>query len=261
MTCAELQARVAYYVDGELPVSEIAAVDAHVARCSTCVDLVGREREFRRLLRRQPREPAPPEFRTRLAADLASARRRRALRSWLAMPAVAAVAAAVVVAMQLTSVWHSNEPVADLVDKHIAYSQVARPAELVSTDRSEIADWFRKGAGLQVTVPDFSAAGIRLVGARLADAREHKAAYLLYEKGRTLLSVFAVPASGPDARLGGRSTAYRSHEYVTSEWKGHRTVAWIQDRTLFGLVSMLDYDSLLECADRLRTEHASRSSL
>jgi hypothetical protein len=46
-----------------------------------------------------------------------------------------------------------------------------------------------------VVVPDYSTAGIRLVGARLAETRDRKTVYLLYEKGSTLLSVFMVPLS------------------------------------------------------------------
>jgi len=43
--------------------------------------------------------------------------------------------------------------------------------------------------------------------------------------------------------------------------KGFRTVAWTEGHALFGLVSALDYDALLECADRLRLERAERSRL
>jgi anti-sigma factor RsiW len=108
-------------------------------------------------------------------------------------------------------------------------------------------------------VPDYSAAGIRLVGARIADADERKAAYLLYEKGHTLLSVFMVTSGR--GQLSGRRVAYGGHEYVTAEWKGHRTVAWTDGQTLFGLVSSLDYDALLECAGRLRVERARQTRL
>src|SRR5262249_38683804 len=146
--------------------------------------------------------------------------------------------------------------VADLVDKHIAYAQVDRPAELASTDPREVAEWFQSRAGMPVTVPDYSPSGIHLTGARLAEAHERKAAYLLYEKGRTLLSVFMVPVSDRDASLPGRRVAYRDHDYLAYEHKGFRTVSWTDGHAVYGLVSILDYDALLECADRLRAERA-----
>lgn len=66
MNCPDVAARLHAYVDGELTVGEIAAIDGHCRECRHCADLVGAEREFRVLLRRQPREAAPAELRTRI---------------------------------------------------------------------------------------------------------------------------------------------------------------------------------------------------
>lgn len=261
MNCREFEARLHPYVDGELSVGETAAAEAHCAECWACAARVRHEREFRELLRRQPRETAPPELKRRLQARLRVERRRTMLRTWFALPAVAAAAAALVV-FGLWSAQRAAPPlVADLVDKHIAYAQINGPAELPSTDPAQIRQWFRQRAGLSVAVPDFSPAGIALLGARLVDAQERQAAYLLYEKGMTLLSVFAVPLDDGRTRLVGREVSYRGHEYVTSASKGLRTVAWTHGRTLFALVSALDYDALLQCADRLRLERASQTEL
>jgi mycothiol system anti-sigma-R factor len=259
MNCSDIRARLHAYVDGELTVSEITEVDGHCMECPQCAALARAEREFRLLLRRQPREGAPPELRARIVHRV----RREAVvatgRRWLLLPAVAA-AAAVIVLMLLPA--HTPPPlVADLVDKHIAYAQIERPAELASTDSREVAEWFQSRAGMRVTVPDYSPSGIHLTGARLAEAHERKAAYLLYEKGRTLLSVFMVPVSASEATLPGRRVSYRDHDYVTYEQKGFRTVSWSDGRTVYGLVSMLDYDALLECADRLRAERAQQTRL
>jgi mycothiol system anti-sigma-R factor len=259
MNCSEIRARLHAYVDGELTVSDIAEVDGHCTECQQCAALVSAEREFRELLRRQPRDAAPSELRARILGrvkrDAAFAMGRR----WLFLPAVA-VAAALVGAVLLPA--HTPPPlVADLVDKHIAYAQIERPAELPSSDPREVAEWFQSKAGMRVTVPDYSPSGIQLTGARLAEAHERKAAYLLYEKGRTLLSVFMVPISATEATLPGRRVSYRDRDYVAYEQKGYRTVSWSDGQAVYGLVSMLDYDALLECADRLRAERARHTRL
>ena len=259
MNCSEVRARVHAYVDGELTVSEITELDGHCMDCRQCAALARAEREFRQLLRRQPREGAPPELRARIVRRV---RREAAVATggrWLLLPAVAAAAAIVV--MVLLPARTPPPLVADLVDKHIAYAQIERPAELASTDSREVAEWFQARAGMRVTVPDYSPSGIHLAGARLAEAHERKAAYLLYEKGRTLLSVFMVPVSASETALPGRRVSYRDHDYVTYEQKGFRTVSWSDGQTLYGLVSMLDYDALLECADRLRAERARQTRL
>ena len=259
MNCAEIRTKLAAYVDGELTVSEIADVESHCLECRQCVALASAEREFRQLLRRQPRDPAPSELR---AGILRRVRREAAVakgRRWLPLPAIV-VAAAIVLAVLLPA--RTPPPlVADLVDKHIAYAQIERPTELASTDPREVAEWFRSRAGMRVTVPDYSPSGIRLTGARLADAHERKVAYLLYEKGRTLLSVFMVPSPTSEGTLRGDRVRYRGQDYFTYERKGFRTVSWTDGQAVYGLVSMLDYDALLECADRLREERARQTRL
>ena len=259
MNCSEVRTRLSAYVDGELTVSEIAEVEGHCVECRQCAALVGAEREFRQLLRRQPREAAPAELRAQIRRRI---RREAAIatgRRWLPLSAIA-VAAAILVVVLLPA--RTPPPLmADLVDKHIAYAQIERPAEFASADPREIAEWFRERAGLRVTVPDYSPSGIRLAGARLAEAHERKAAYLLYEKGRTLLSVFMIPVPTSEGTLPGDRVRYRGHEYVTYERKGFRTVSWTDGQAVYGLVSMLYYDALLECADRLREERARQTRL
>ena len=260
MTCQEFEARLHPYVDRELGVDEMASGDAHVAHCLACRTLAMQERQFRDLLRRQPREPAPAELRARIVADIRRQGRRATFRPWLVAPALATATALAVVMLVLTG--RPTTPlVGALVDKHSAYAQIERPAELTSTSAAEIRDWFRSRAGLRVTVPDYTPAGIHLIGARLSESQERKAAYLLYQKGTTLLSVFMVPVPPGDARVTGTRMSFRGHEYVTSDWKGHRTVAWTDGGALYGLVSMLDYEALLECADRLRAERAADTRL
>ncbi len=259
MNCTEFESHLHPYVDGELAVGAAVAADAHAAECAGCRELAERERRFRQLLRRQPRESAPPEFREAIRTRLRRDARRLAVRPWLVAPAAAVVAALVL------ALWPAMRPsaplVSELVDKHIAYAQIDQPAEFVSTDRLAVEGWFRQRAALRVTVSDYSPSGIRLVGARLADAGEQKAAYVLYEKGHTLMSVFTVPVSTRDPVPGGKRVSYRGHDYMTMDRKGYRTVSWTDGNTVFGLVSMLDYDPLLECADRLREDRAHEARL
>ncbi len=258
MNCTELESRLHPYVDGELGVSETVEGDAHVADCPGCRGRVSREREFRQLLRRQPREAAPHELRERIQARLGRSARWATLRPWLAATAAAAVLAAAVIVPALRP---STPLVSELVDKHIAYAQIEQPAEFASADRQIVAAWFRDRAGLRVTVADYSMVGIRLIGARLAETHARRASYVLYEKGHTLLSVFTVPAPVGEGELRGTRVNYRGHDYMTLERKGYRTVAWSDGQAIFGLVSMLDYDSLLECADKLRAERAREARL
>ncbi|HYR38070.1 MAG TPA: hypothetical protein VEW27_02840, partial [Methylomirabilota bacterium] len=88
-----------------------------------------------------------------------------------------------------------------------------------------------------------------------------KLAYLLYEKGHMLMSVFMLPNTAEAGTLPGKAVSYRGHEYLTRDRKSLRTVSWRDGRAVFSLVSLLDYDALLECADRLRAERARETRL
>lgn len=261
MTCQQFQLHLAAYVDGELGVADTLAAETHTRECPRCRDLAEQERRFRLLLCRQPRESAPLEFRARILARCRQEARRRRRRTWLLAVTPAAAAAVLVVTVLLPGFRSSPSLIQDLVAAHIAFAQIERPAEFVSDDRTQVAAWFQSRAGLRVAVPDYTPAGIRLVGGRIAELRERRAAYMLYEKGHTLLSVFVVPAGGEDPGLAGKSMTYRGHAYLTQERKGYRTVSWTDGQAIFGLVSALDYDALLECADRLRQAPAGQAHL
>lgn len=261
MNCQEFQNFLHPYIDGELGVNETLAADAHSGGCPRCRSLAERERQFRQLLRRQPRESAPHELRARIVSRVRRSARVAVLRQWLVAPALAALAAGVVMTLIPPVSRQPASLISQLVDTHIAYTQIEQPAEFASTDRLEVKEWFWQRAGLRATVPDYSPSGIRLVGARIAGANERKAVHILYEKGHTLLSVFMLPASGQSSDLAGTRVSYRGQGYFSWEWKGHRTVSWSDGVVIFALVSTLDYEALLECADRLRVERANQTRL
>jgi anti-sigma factor RsiW len=264
MNCREFDARLHAFVDGELDAGPMADAEAHVSTCPDCHGRTDGQRRFRQLLRQQPKEAAPAEFRARM---LALARRectRKKVRVWLGTPALAAAVlllAFVLMARSLSTGGHEPDLVGSLVDKHLAYAQLEGPAEFSSTERPAVAAWFRQRTGLRVPVPDLSPAGIQLVGARIAEADQQKVAYLLYEKGHVLMSVFMVPEVSRRAPLAGKPMSFRGQEYVALERQGLRTVSWRVGQTLFSLVSTLDYNALLECADQLRAERAREARL
>jgi mycothiol system anti-sigma-R factor len=259
MTCREWRSRVAAYVDGELGVSGTLALQAHLDSCPECRRAAVTERQFRVLLRRQPCDAAPTELRGRILTDV-NRRVERAVWPWRQI--AAGVGAALLAVVAVVGWSAGADPVtAELVGAHIAYGQLDGPAEFPSGDGPELETWFRQRADLRVVVPDYSPAGIRLVGGRIVEARAQRIAHLVYEKGHTLLSVFIAPETESRGGPRGRPMTFRGREYVTAQRHGHRTVSWTDGSVTFGFVSLLDYEDLLRCADRLRDEHESRSRL
>lgn len=213
MTCQELRVCLGAHLDGELTLERSLAVDEHLAFCMECQWAYAKERELRTLLQtRFPRDPAPEGLRGRIRVAV---RRSDLRKRWLAprrlLGWAVPVAALLVVAVRIT-LWERNAPppvVNELVAKHLMYSRLDAPAEVVSASREAVSGWFKGRVRFDVVVPDFSPSGIRLVGGRFSDLSDRPVAYLLYEKGRSLVSLFvfsnrelALPARGWGADRG-----------------------------------------------------------
>ncbi len=148
------------------------------------------------------REAAPRELHARIRASLTAADRlsswarvRRSLR-WAALPALALVLLALAFALRAVIAPSLLPVVSELVSQHQVYSRVDTPAEIVSADQDAVAGWLQRRVRFEVPVPDFSPAGIRLVGARLSSLSDREVAYLLYEKGGRRVSLFAFAGRG-----------------------------------------------------------------
>jgi anti-sigma factor RsiW len=71
MTCREATAVVDPYLDGELDVRETAWLDAHIATCDACAQLVERHRRWSRVVQQAPRFQAPTGLADRIRAAIA----------------------------------------------------------------------------------------------------------------------------------------------------------------------------------------------
>ena len=252
MTCQEFRACLGAHLDGEMDLSLSLAADEHLAFCVGCQWAYARERELRSLVRtRFPREEAPAALRERIRGALARTEPDawiRAQRRWVywAVPAAALVLVALGVGL-----WQRSGPppvVRELVAKHAMYSGLDAPAEIVSASQEAVAGWFKGKVRFDVAVPDFNPSGIRLVGGRLADLSDRQVAYLLYEKGRNLISLFAFPSRGL-ALPRGKGASGGDERFYVAKVSGAEVVVWTQGPLAYALVSSLDRGALLECAD------------
>lgn len=252
MTCEELRARLSAHLDGELPLEGSLAADEHLAFCMACQWAYAKEREVRELLRtRLPREAAPAALRERIRGALRRAAgegRWGPARRWLPWAVPVAAVVLLAVALGLREAWAPVPVIGELVAKHTMYARLDAPAEIASSSGPEVSVWFRGRVRFDVAVPDFTRSGIRLVGGRFSDLSDRQVAYLLYEKGRTLISLFAFSSRGLTLPARGWVRVGEARFYVT-EVKGVEVVLWTQADLAYALVSSLDRESLLECAD------------
>ncbi len=254
MNCTELRACLDVYLDRELDVGRSLDAQEHLAFCMDCQWAYAKEREFRALLKtRLSGVAAPPELRARVKAALNAQDRRprravitRSLR-WASLPVAALVLLAVTFGLRALMAPSVPPVVSELVAQHQVYSRLEIPAEIMSASQDTVAGWLRRRVQFEVPVPDFSPAGIRLLGARLSSLSDRQLAYILYEKERHLVSLFAFAKRGLALPTAGWIEVGDSRFYVSSV-KGLEVVLWTQGELAYALISPLSREALLECA-------------
>lgn len=253
MTCHEVGRDLEAYLDGELSVRATLEVAEHLASCATCASREERARAVQAHLRvTAPRPEVPPALRERITAalDLAD---RRALRSgqtlasrpvWLA---TAAAAAAVLLAVWLGRPTGPPPLSVELVGQHMSVARLAEPVEFASSDAGAVSGWFRGRAPYRVPVPDYSGSGIRLLGGRVTELSDRRAAFIVYEKNRRTISLFTFPRYGEGlARV--TVVTRDGRTFYTQEVRGYQVLLWHEGEMAYALVGDLGWDELFQCA-------------
>jgi anti-sigma factor RsiW len=210
--------RITAYVDGLLAPEERTEVESHLAACETC-----REQErFERGLRERMHGLPLPEMPAGLEARLRRRLRRRPLPSavrWLPL-------AAGIVLVLLWARGAAGFVAWELARDHVhCFSHAHLPAEIWTSDASEIAQWYRDH-GTEVPLVPSAANGIELVGGRFCGLLDRKVAHLYYEGEKGHLSLYVVP--GP-ARFAGGFAARRGGENVRLLRTGGVTLALVSE--------------------------------
>lgn len=262
MTAHEFERYLHAYCDGELEVSKMLEVEEHLHECPPCRRAVEAEQDFREGLRtKMSREPVPPHLTERLRSAIADVEERQqqpphpqfsGRRAWLL-----ALAASVLLFIvggtlgyliaQPSSPAGLHPLVTELVSEHMKFAVLENPAELTSGNTQQVAFWVQGRIGHPVQVPDYSLTGIQLLGGRVTRVRGHRAAYIVYEKGRNIISLFAFPRFGtsPDGLV---ETRREGRAFLTGEHRGQQILLWESGGMTYALVSDVGWDELFQCA-------------
>lgn len=210
--------RITAYVDGLLSPEERAAVEAHLAVCETC-----REQErFERGLGERMRELPVPAMPAGLEHRLRRRLRRRPLPAtvrWLPL-------AAGIVLVLLWGRGAAGFVAWEVARDHVhCFAHAHLPAEVWTSDASEIAQWYREH-GTDLPLVPSSANGVELVGGRFCGLLDRRVAHLYYAGDKRHLSLYVVP--GP-ARFAGGFAARRGGENVRLLRSGGVTLALVSE--------------------------------
>ncbi len=202
MGCADFDPFIDAYIDEEFGERERADMEAHLGICDDCRKRVQVQLTFKQQLREQlGQERAPDSLRQRVLSSLDEVElecedRRGGSRwgsvrriGWVAGPLAAAVALVVVVVPEFTVAPAASSP-SPVIDSTVEWHQGNYPLEVTTADTGEATEWFEGKVDFSVRLPEFDDHRVNLLGGRIANIGDRRAAFVLYEvDGRRLSTI------------------------------------------------------------------------
>jgi anti-sigma factor RsiW len=242
MDCPESRNRLQAYLDLELDLPSVVAIDRHLASCAACKALFARQTALRSGVRRHAQYySAPSALAERIRAKIgatqadAAARTPKARRPWPDfrqwLPLGAAVAAAAVVswtaAIQYASLSDEQVLAEQVVSGHARSVLSARLVDVASSDQHTVKPWLSSKLDFSPPVTDLTGEGFPLVGGRLDYMASRPVATLVYRHREHVIDLFI----WPDARTG-RDSPMRSFAK-----QGYNILHWTRGGMAFWAIS------------------------
>jgi anti-sigma factor RsiW len=220
VSCETLTDRLTGYLDRELDQRDAAEVEAHLRHCVACSARLERERRLRGAIQAHLQPLAAPErVRSNVhAAVRAQVERAQRRQAWL--PAWAATAAALVLGLaggwQLARWQSSRGDLSDLTTEvvagHVRSLQGAHLTDIGSGEHHTVKPWFAGKLDFSPPVPDLSAQGFVLAGARLDYLGERQVAALVYRRRQHVINLFVWPTR--DSTAAPSMASFRGYQVV-----------------------------------------------
>ncbi|OIR15914.1 hypothetical protein GALL_34150 [mine drainage metagenome] len=238
------------YLDQELGVADLLALEQHLDSCSACqseFSTLNTTRE--RLKKHAPYFFAPDHLAQRITMSLP--RHRTDTPSPIGWNLNWMNAGAVLVAV-LALAWsgavYLNQPssqdrlVEELISSHVRSLQVDHLSDVVSSDRHTVKPWFNGKLDFSPPVFDLSSSGFPLVGGRLDYLNGRTVAVLVYRHNQHPINVYVWPGKtgATDLRL--------------QEHQGYHLIRWTKDGMEYWAVSDLATNELESFVGALRAQ-------
>ena len=219
--CDQNPITLASYLDGELPLGQLAAMQKHIGACPHCAIQIADLTRLKRSLRpaRGLYQPTPG-FRKKIQQQLAPSRPRATMLRFL--PAAFALAAMLLLAF--TWMQHSSRAAAfsEVADLHVNALASANPLDVVSTDRHTVKPWFQGRIPFSFNVPELTGTEFTLLGGRIVYLHQQPGAQLIVAMRQHKISVLIFQASPELTRLFPVSSEAAPHNSFTVEsWQSH----------------------------------------
>ncbi len=228
MVCETWDRGLDRYLDGELPESDVVALEAHLKGCASCATEALSRRELQLAIHEAGASFRPSlAFRARM--ERATRRRSPATRSalWLLPLAAALLAGVGLVALRGGRETARDFGLREAVDLHVTELASTVPPDVVSSDSHTVKPWFEGKLPFTFDLPELSQTSFELLGGRLVWIDQMPAAHLLFRVRRHRVSVFVLqerPGAAQTLHDLGPGTTTRSFRMLSFTDRGLRYV-------------------------------------
>jgi anti-sigma factor RsiW len=241
VTCAEADAFIHAYVDGELAGIDREGVERHFVGCAACTRRARLQSRLKAAVRAHlPRPEVPVDLSRRVQVALASqpiAARRWTLPAWFSYSRMVPAAAAVLVLIGITATVRRSSMVLEQAER-----SYHRELPMDVTDCASIASWFRGRVDFPVHAPTLG--GAKCQGGRLVDVGERPAAYIVYRINNGHRVAFLVFDPRNESFEGRERRVVNGREITLVSGPGTSTAAFRDRGLAYVATSDLDQDSL-----------------
>jgi anti-sigma factor RsiW len=245
-------AKLATYLDGELPPDEMKAVDAHVRSCPSCAADVLGQVQLKRAVRSSGKRYTPgPAFRARMRRQIAPRPRTSVWSAWL----TAATVVAVLVIASLGTAYFGQrrlqreQAFSELADLHVATLASANPVDVVSTDRHTVKPWFQGKIPFTFNLPEVQNSEFALAGGRVTYLGQAPGAHLIYQIRKHQISVFIFQDRDLKGGLSSDLGVRKRHSFEVDTWS--------QDGLRYFVIGDASTADIRDLATRLKAAESS----
>ncbi len=236
MICLDAGRLLDTYLDNELGPTDTADLQAHLASCAACRQLLADHETLGRLVRHLPYYPASDQLRAKISRMGTRPRFNPSLVAWAAVLALAVSlggSVEVVRFVRARQVVETTASVAhEVVSDHVRALSDAHLYDVRSSDQHTVKPWFLGKLDFAPPVEDLSSMGFPLVGGRLDHVAGQTVAALVYQRRLHPINVYIWPAADRTAATDTRSI------------RGFQVRHWIRNGMSFWAVSDLNDDEL-----------------
>ena len=228
MNCTDSRSRLHAYLDQELDLPGVLAIDEHLASCEACKTIFVQHFALRSGIRKHAvYYTAPDALKERIrGVNGVTPRGQQPRFQWFQLGA--AVAAAALVSW-IAAIQYNTPPEAEFLAEQVIASHArsmltTRLADVSTSDEHTVKPWLSSKLDFSPPVTDLTGAGFPLVGGRLDYLGNRPVAALVYGHSQHVINLFVWPDRGSGRSLPMQSMS--KHGYNVLHWINGGMAFW-----------------------------------